>query len=95
VVVVLDGRPLTHLNELECVGDDVYANVWQTDNIVRIDKTSGQVKSVIDASGLLTAEERRGSDVLNGIAYDESSDTFLITGKNWPKMFEVKFIPAT
>lgn len=90
--VVLDGQPVERVNELECVGDSVYANVWLTDQIIRIDKVTGQVTAVIDASGLLTADERRGADALNGIAYDPDSGHFLITGKHWPKLFEVEFV---
>ncbi|HEY7214555.1 MAG TPA: glutaminyl-peptide cyclotransferase [Thermoanaerobaculia bacterium] len=93
VHVALDGRPVDQLNELECVEGTVYANVWQTDDIMRIDAISGRVTAVIDASGLLTPAERRRADVLNGIAWDPVKKTFLITGKLWPKMFEVKFGP--
>lgn len=82
------------LNELECVGDSVYANVWQTDRIVRIDTASGRVTGEINASGLLTPAERTSADVLNGIAAIPGTDEFLITGKLWPKMFRVKFVPA-
>jgi glutaminyl-peptide cyclotransferase len=92
VPVVLDGKPVERVNELECVGDSVYANVWLTDQIIRIDEATGTVTGVIDASGLLTPEERRGADVLNGIAYDPDSGHFLITGKYWPKLFEVQFV---
>ncbi len=91
VRVALNGRPLSQLNELECVGTDVYANVWQTDTIVRIDAATGRVTARIDASGLLTPAERQGTDVLNGIAYDPADGTFLITGKWWPKLFRVRF----
>nr|WP_221472053.1 glutaminyl-peptide cyclotransferase [Amycolatopsis umgeniensis] len=82
------------LNELECVGDSVYANVWQTDRILRIDAASGRVTGEIDASGLLDASEKSSADVLNGIAAVPGTDEFLITGKLWPKMFRVKFVPA-
>jgi glutaminyl-peptide cyclotransferase len=82
------------LNELECVDDSLYANVWQTDYILRIDKASGAVTGWIDAAGLLTPEDQVGADVLNGIAYLPDTETFLITGKRWPKMFEVRFVPA-
>jgi glutaminyl-peptide cyclotransferase len=92
--VTLSGQPARELNELECVDGLVYANVWQTDNILRIDPKTGRVTGVIDASGLLTAEERRKTDVLNGIAWNPKTKTFLITGKLWPKMFEVRFVPA-
>ena len=91
--VTLDGQPVTQLNELECVGDDVYANVWQTDTIVRI-ADSGQVTQEIDASSLLSDAERAGlgpNAVLNGIAYDAEAETFFLTGKLWPKVLEVRF----
>lgn len=99
----IDGRtqvthrdePVARLNELECVGDHVYANVWQTDEIVKIDKGSGRVVATIDASGLLTEEERVGlgaGAVLNGIAYDPDTGRFWLTGKLWPAVFEVAFV---
>ncbi len=94
VSVTLDGRPLDRLNELECVGDRVYANVWMSDLIVRIDPGSGRVDAAIDAGNLLPPAERIGADVLNGIAYDPEQDVFLITGKLWPRVFEVRFVPA-
>ena len=84
VSVTENGVPIDQLNELECVDGEVYANVWQTNTIVRIDPTSGNVTAEIDASGLLTADEARGVDVLNGIAYDPATKTFLLTGKYWP-----------
>lgn len=90
-------RPLSRLNELECVGDHIYANVWQTDVIVRIDRLTGVVTGVIDASDLLTPDEAAGygeQEVLNGIAYLPESDTFMITGKRWEKMYEVEFVLA-
>jgi glutaminyl-peptide cyclotransferase len=92
VKVTMGGRPLERLNELECVDGDVYANVWTTDSIVRIDMKSGTVTARIDASGLLAPAERFGVDVLNGIAYDPADRTFLITGKLWPKLFRVRFV---
>jgi glutaminyl-peptide cyclotransferase len=93
VHVTAGGQPVNQLNELECVEGAVYANVWQTDDIVRIDPGSGKVTAVIDASGLLTAAERRRVDVLNGIVWDPARKSFLITGKLWPKMFEVTLVP--
>ena len=95
--VTLQGQPVPNLNELECVGDSLYANVWQTDFIVQIDKSNGVVTGVIDASSLLTEDERaelESGAVLNGIAYDAENDVFLITGKLWPKLFEVRFVEA-
>jgi glutamine cyclotransferase len=94
VSVRSDGEPVTQINELECVGDDVYANVWQTDTILRIDSATGVVTATIDASGLLSAGERAQADVLNGIAAVPGTDQFLLTGKLWPKMFKVKFVPS-
>ncbi|MFY1635714.1 glutaminyl-peptide cyclotransferase [Solwaraspora sp. WMMB335] len=94
VAVTLDGEPLPRLNELECVGDEVWANVWQTDRIVRIDPASGRVVAEVDAAGLLTGDERAGADVLNGIAAVPGTDEFLITGKYWPALFRVRFVPA-
>jgi glutaminyl-peptide cyclotransferase len=98
VPVTLDGNPVVNVNELECVGDEVYANIWLTDTIMRIDKATGNITAVIDAVGLLTAEERTqaGHDgVLNGIAYVPEEDVFFITGKQWPYMFKVNFVPST
>jgi glutamine cyclotransferase len=85
-------RTVRKLNELECVGDDIYANVWQSNEIVRIDAKTGHVNAVIDASGLLTLAESVRADVLNGIAYKPDTDTFLLTGKLWPHVFEVELI---
>jgi len=88
-----DGRPVPQLNELECVGDDVYANVYLTDQIVRIDARTGEVTATIDASPLRRLlPEGITVDVLNGIAYDEARDLFLLTGKLWPVSFEVRFV---
>jgi len=92
VDVRLDGRPATQLNELECVDGAIYANVWRTDEILRIDPANGRVTAVIDAGGLLDAAAQEQADVLNGIAYDPEKKTFYITGKLWPKMFEVVFV---
>ncbi len=91
VTVTLAGNPLARLNELECVNGEVYANVWLTNTIVRINPETGEVVAEIDAAGLLTPGEAESADVLNGIAYRAETDTFLITGKNWPKLFEVTF----
>ncbi|MBO0855135.1 MAG: glutaminyl-peptide cyclotransferase [Nocardia sp.] len=83
------------LNELDCAADgSVYANSWATDHILRIDPDSGAVLADIDASGLLSPAQRAGADVLNGIAQLPGTDRFLITGKYWPTIFEVRFVPA-
>jgi len=92
VNVNLQGEPVARLNELECVGDRVYSNVWQTNFIVRINPASGTIDAVINAAALLTESEATSADVLNGIAYDADRDVFYITGKLWPKLFEVRFI---
>ncbi|MGQ0837006.1 glutaminyl-peptide cyclotransferase [Actinokineospora sp.] len=91
VRVVADTGPVSKLNELECVDGTVYANVWQTDEIVRIDPASGTVTGIIDLSGLLEPHERSSTDVLNGIANLPGTDEFLVTGKLWPKMFRIRF----
>lgn len=94
VTVTLRGAPLRDLNELEYADGAVYANVWRTDRIVRIDPKTGEVTAEIDAAGLLGAAERARTDVLNGIAYDPARRVFYLTGKLWPRMFEVRFVPA-
>lgn len=94
VNVTLGGTNIDNLNELECVDGQVYANVWQTQHIVRIDPATGRVTAVIDASGLLSPSERAGTDVLNGIAAVPGTDQFLLTGKYWPHLYRVRFVPA-
>jgi glutaminyl-peptide cyclotransferase len=94
VAVTLAGAPLRELNELECVDGQVWANVWQTDQVVRIDPVDGRVTAVVDATGLLPADQRAGADVLNGIAAVPGTDRFLLTGKLWPTTFEVRFVPS-
>ncbi len=92
--VTLEGEPVLRLNELECVGGLVFANVWQTTEIVAIDLANGEVLAVVDATQLAQealAENPEG-DVLNGIAHDPAAGTFLLTGKLWPTMFEVRFV---
>ena len=90
--VTRDGFPVWQLNELECVGEVIYANVYQTTDILRIDKASGDVVGVLDGFGL-SASARRAPDpeaVLNGIAYDPGRDTFYVTGKLWQSLFEIR-----
>lgn len=93
--VTLEGSARDRLNELECVGDVIYANVWQSNSIVRIDANTGVVNGVIDASNLLSRSEAAGAEVLNGIAHDPAHGTLLLTGKQWPKLFEVELVPAS
>jgi glutamine cyclotransferase len=89
-----NGRPIADLNELEYIKGQIYANVWQTDRIVRIDPATGQVTRDYDLSGLLPLEDREpNTDVLNGIAYDPDGDHLYITGKLWPKLFEIRLKP--
>ncbi len=88
------GAPVTYLNELEWVRGELYANVWQTDRIVRISPADGRVLGWVDLAGLLTdADRSERVDVLNGIAYDVLGDRLFVTGKLWPKLFEIKLIP--
>ncbi len=93
VLVTDGGRPVGWLNELEYVNGEVFANVWQTDWIARIDPQTGRVLGWIDLSGLLAPEERQGADVLNGIAYDAQNGRLFVTGKLWPKLFEITLTP--
>jgi len=95
VTVTRDGTPLRDINELECVDGQVWANVWRTDEIVRIDPATGQVVAEVDAGDLLTGAEQAGVDVLNGIAAVPGTDDFLITGKYWPALFRVRFVPGS
>jgi glutamine cyclotransferase len=93
IKVTAAGAPLKNLNELEFVKGEVFANVWQTDYVARIDPSSGTVKAYVDFRGLLTPREAAQADVLNGIAYDAAADRLFVTGKLWPKVFEVKLVP--
>ncbi len=90
VSVTEAGRAVVSLNELEFVKGEILANIWQTDLIVRIDPRSGKVTARIDLSGLLSPRERVATDVLNGIAYDAARDRLFVTGKLWPKLFEIR-----
>jgi len=94
ITVTLDGRPVERLNELEWVRGEILANVWMTNYIVRINPTTGVVAGVIDLTGLLPASDQSGvtDDVLNGIAYDAKTDRLFVTGKRWPKLFEIRLV---
>lgn len=85
------GAPLKQLNELEYVRGEIFANIWQTPYVARIDPANGRLLGVVDFTGLLPrADYRADTDVLNGIAYDATNDRLFVTGKNWPKLFEVR-----
>ena len=90
IEVTLAGEPLRRLNELEWIDGEIWANVWQTDTIARINPSTGTVTGMIDAQGLLQADDRlRDTDVLNGIARDPETGQVWVTGKRWPKMFQI------
>ena len=90
VQVYDDAGPVTRLNELEYIQGKVYANVWYSDYVAMISPQTGQVVGWIDLAGLLSPEEAAGADVLNGIAYDAENDRLFVTGKLWPKLFEIE-----
>lgn len=91
VAVTLDGQPVRELNELEWIDGELWANVWRTDVLARIDPASGRVTGVVDCSGLLPAAERTPSmDVLNGIAWDSAAKALYVTGKNWPHVYQIE-----
>ena len=95
VRVTLNGSPAGSLNELEYINGEIWANVWQTDYILCIDPKTGIARSYLDLRGLLPDNLRTGSeDVLNGIAYDKQTGRILITGKLWPRLFEIRLIKA-
>jgi glutamine cyclotransferase len=92
VPVTLQGRPISRINELEWIEGEVFANLWQTDYILRINPTTGAITGIIDLTGLMP--DRSGLDptdaVLNGIAWDPEGRRLFVTGKNWPKLFEIR-----
>lgn len=95
ITVTDDGKPVENLNELEYIHGQIYANVWQTDRIARISPLTGKVLGWIDLSGILPAQDVQNSNaVLNGIAYDQKGDRLFVTGKLWPKIFEIKIVPS-
>lgn len=94
--VTAEGKPLANLNELEWVKGELYANVWLTDRIARIDPATGKVIGWIDLAGLAPAPETLAdpvNDVLNGIAYDATHDRLFVTGKRWPRVYEIRLAP--
>lgn len=100
VEVQMHGEPVEKLNELECARGQVWANVWKSERIVGIDTDSGAVTALIDASALvaraeeMTKGELSGEQVLNGIAFDEQTQRWYLTGKQWPLLFEVELVPV-
>jgi glutaminyl-peptide cyclotransferase len=97
LTVTADGQPVRKLNELEWVKGEIFANIWETERIARIDPKTGKVVGWIDLTGLLTPSDHvtvgdYQTDVLNGIAYDAAHDRLFVTGKCWPKLFEIKLV---
>jgi glutamine cyclotransferase len=90
IKVTAAGVPVSFLNELEYVKGEILANVWTTNYIARISPETGRVSGYVDLSGLLAPADRVGVDVLNGIAYDAKGDRLFVTGKLWPKLFEIR-----
>lgn len=86
-------RPVDQLNELEWMNGELLANVWGTDRVVRVSPKDGSVTGWVDLKGLLSLTERLRTDVLNGIAYDSQGKRLFVTGKLWPKVFEIKLTP--
>ena len=93
IEVYADNIPVTRINELEYIQGEIFANIWQTDRIARIDHLTGQVVGWIDLKGILSPEDdSEAVDVLNGIAYDAKNDRLFVTGKFWPKLFEIELM---
>ena len=94
ITVTTDGGQVANINELDWVKGEIFANIWMTDKIARIDPSTGRVTGWIDLTGLLPAADVSGDrdDVLNGIAYDAERDRLFVTGKRWPKLFEIRLV---
>jgi glutamine cyclotransferase len=96
IQVLEGGHPVERLNELEFVRGELWANVWQTDRIVKINHRTGQVTGWIDLEGLLRPDARGPEgDVLNGIAWDRAGDRIFVTGKKWPWVFQIEVVPVS
>lgn len=94
VRITAEGRPVANLNEIEWVKGEVWGNIWQTNLIVRIDPKTGIVKSLIDLSSLPETARKPNIDAVpNGIAYDSKGDRLFVTGKLWPRLYEVRLTP--
>jgi glutaminyl-peptide cyclotransferase len=87
-------RPIDRLNDLQYVDGEIFANVWQTDRIARINPETGELIAWIDLSGLLRGEDRTSADVLNGIGYDAATGRLVVTGKLWPRLYEIRLASA-
>ncbi len=95
LAVTDEGKPVLNLNELEYIHGEIYANVWQSDKIARISLKTGKVIAWIDLAGILPDGQKQGGDaVLNGIAYDNKNNRLFVTGKLWPKLYEIKVLPV-
>ncbi|MDT8381980.1 MAG: glutaminyl-peptide cyclotransferase [Brevefilum sp.] len=94
VTVTYQGKNIARLNELEYIKGEIFANIYRTDDIIRIDPGSGEVLGWIDLGGILPQDLRGGTDVLNGIAYDQDGDRLFVTGKFWPQLYEIQLIPV-
>lgn len=96
ITVTFRGRPAAKLNELEWINGQIWANIWLQDLIVRIDPATGEIVGVIDLTDLLPVDQRSNpnDDVLNGIAWDAEGQRLFVTGKNWPRLFEIRLVPA-
>lgn len=91
IEVTVNGRAIDRLNELEWINGEIWANRWQTDQILRINPTTGVINSIVDLSGLLPRDQRRyDTDVLNGIAHDSNTNQVWVTGKRWPVLFNIE-----
>lgn len=90
ITVTMNGSPVSQLNELEWIDGQIWANVWQTERLVRIDPATGNVTAIVDLTGILPSSARSSkTDVLNGIAYDSKTKALYVTGKNWPWVFQI------
>ena len=94
ITVTIQGTELTELNELEWVNGEIYANIWQTPRIARIDPATGRVTGIIDLSGIARENTTSPDAVLNGIAYDAQHRRLFVTGKLWPRLYEIELVPA-
>jgi len=90
IEVYAGGQGVANLNELEYIKGEIFANIWHSPRIARVDTRSGQVLAWIDLTSIVSMEPHREEAVLNGIGYDQAGDRLFVTGKNWSKLFEIK-----